>query len=65
MRSGKMRERIIMNGSKQPKKTPTPKNLKDALEIIDDNRLLIKYLYFDVEATRRERDFWKKRAGGK
>ncbi len=53
-----------MKDSKKPKKNP-PKNMKQALEILDDQRLLILYLNFDVEATRRERDFYKKKADGK
>ena len=54
----------MKTGMKDSKKNP-PKNMKQALEILDDQRLLILYLNFDVEATRRERDFWKKKAGGK
>lgn len=63
-----MKGRIIMNDSKNSKKE-SGKNLvdclKDAVAILDEQRLLILYLNFDVEATRREREYWKKKAGGK
>ncbi len=55
---------IVMKESKKPKKN-SPKNMKQALEILDDQRRLILYLNFDVEATKRERDYWRKKAGGK
>ncbi len=53
-----------MKDSKKPKKD-LPKNMKQALEVLDDQRLLILYLNFDVEATKREREYWKYKAGGK
>ncbi len=53
-----------MKDSKKPKKN-SPKNMKQVLEILDDQRLLILYLIFDVEATKREREYWKYKAGGK
>jgi len=55
--------KIGMKDSKKPKKN-SPTNMKQALEILDDQRLLILYLNYDVEATRRERDYWKYKAGG-
>ena len=40
------------------------KSMKTLYELLDEQRLALLYLNFDVEATRRERDFWKKKAGG-
>ena len=57
-----------MKDSKKPKKG-SPKNMKqalaDAVDLLDEYRLSIVYLNFDVEATKRERDYWKYKAGGK
>ena len=50
---------------KKPGKMNTAKRLEIAEEILDEQRVLIKYLKFDVEATTRERDYWKHRAEGK
>jgi hypothetical protein len=54
------------------KDTPEPKTIADYMAVmksmkrwIDEMRLAIVYLKFDVEATRRERDAWRKKAEGK
>jgi hypothetical protein len=39
--------------------------IKSLCGFIGDMRLTTVYLRFDVEATRRERDFWRKKAEGK
>lgn len=36
------------------------KEIKEMKEVVDELRLIVKYLKFDVEATRRERDGYKK-----
>ena len=40
-----------------------PKNLRDEIkemkEVVDELRLIVKYLKFDLEATRREREYFK------
>ena len=41
------------------------KSIELLRELLDEQRMVILYLQFDVEATRRERDFWRKKAGGK
>lgn len=52
------------------KEKPEPRTIADYMAAIrsmkglfDEMRLAITYLKFDVEATRREREFWKKKAG--
>lgn len=51
------------------KKKPTMKSLLKSMkllrELLDEQRVALLYLKFDVEATRRERDYWIKKAGGK
>ena len=54
-----------MDKPKKPKKMSTTERLEIAEGVLDEQRVLILYLNFDVEATRRERDFYKKKAGGK
>ena len=41
------------------------KSMKLLRELLDEQRMAIIYLNFDVEATRRERDFYKEKAEGK
>lgn len=41
------------------------KNLKLLRELFEEQRLALLYLKFDVEATRRERDYWRKQAEDK
>ena len=41
------------------------KNLKLLRELLDEQRVALLYLKFDVEATRRERDYWRKQVEGK
>ena len=38
--------------------------IKSLCGLIGDMRVTAAYLRLDVEATRREREFWKKKAGG-
>ncbi len=41
------------------------KSIELLRELLDEQRMAIIYLNFDVEATRRERDHWRKQAEGK
>ncbi len=41
------------------------KSIELLRELLDEQRMALMYLNFDVEATRRERDFWRKKAEGK
>lgn len=41
------------------------KTKKQLRQLLDEQRLALLYLKFDVEATRRERDYWRKKAGSK
>ncbi len=41
------------------------KSIELLRELLDEQRMAILYLQFDVEATRRERDFWRKKTEGK
>ncbi len=54
-----------MKDSIKKSKSDLLKDLKFQQEYIDEQRMAIVYLNFDIEATRRERNYWKKRAGGK
>ena len=54
-----------MKDSIKKSKSDLLKDLKFQQEYIDEQRMAIVYLNFDIEATRRERDYWKKRAGSK
>jgi hypothetical protein len=52
------------------KERPEPKTIveymaamKSIKGLLDEMRLSLIYLRFDVEATRRERDYFKKKAG--
>ena len=40
------------------------KSIKLLRELLDEQRVALLYLKFDVEATRRERDFYKKKCEG-
>ena len=40
------------------------KDLKFLQGYVAEMKLALLYLNFDVEATRRERDYWKKKADG-
>ena len=42
---------------KKPEKKSVTEQLADAVDLLDEYRLSIVYLNFDVEATRRERDY--------
>ncbi len=50
---------------KKPEKKSVAEQLADAVDLLDEYRLSIVYLNFDVEATKRERNFWRKKAEGK
>ena len=59
-----------MKAKTMPDDTKLPRKrlleiLKVLRDFLDEQRMAIAYLRFDGEATRRERDFWKKEAGGK
>ena len=41
------------------------KSIKLLHDLLDEQRMALLYLKFDVEASRRERDYWRKQAGGK
>ncbi len=41
------------------------KNIELLRVLLEEQRLALLYLKFDVEATRRERNFYKKKAEGK
>lgn len=41
------------------------KSIKLLRELLDEQRMALLYLKFDVEATTRERDFWRKKVEGK
>ncbi len=47
----------------------TEKELRDRIEALaespDELVLTMLYMQFDLEATRRERDYWKEKYGGK
>ena len=38
-------------------------NVESLKRLLDEQRIAMAYLRFDVEATRRERDHWRKKAG--
>lgn len=52
---------------KEPKKSKSDllKDLEFLRGYVDEMRLALVYLNFDVEATRRERDYYKKQAESK
>ena len=57
---------IVMEDDKKKKtKSGLLKSIELLRELLDEQRMAILYLQFDVEATRRERNFWRKKAGGK
>ncbi len=41
------------------------KSIELLRELLDEQRLALLYLKFDVEATIRERNYWRKQAEGK
>ena len=57
----------MKNNTKDTKTTKSglQKSIKLLRELLDEQRTALLYLKFDVEATRRERDFWRKKAEGK
>ena len=50
----------MKDGIKQTKSNLL-KSIELLRELLDEQRLALLYLKFDVEATRRERDYWKKK----
>lgn len=40
------------------------KTKKELRRLLDEQRMALLYLKFDIEATCRERDYWKKKANG-
>lgn len=59
-----MKARITMNGCPKSKKD-LAKSLASMGRLLEDMRMELVYLRFDVEACRRETTYWRKRAGGK
>lgn len=41
------------------------KSIELLRDLLDEQRVTILYLRFDVEATRRERNYWRKKAESK
>ena len=41
------------------------KSIELLRELLDEQRMALLYLKFDVEATTRERNYWRKEAEGK
>lgn len=41
------------------------KSIELLRDLLDEQRVALLYLNFDVEATKRERDYWHKKAEGK
>ena len=57
---------IMKDNAKKPKsKSDLQKDNELLRGFLDEQRMALIYLNFDVEATRRERDFYKKKAEGK
>ena len=56
---------INMKAMKDHTKNSLMKSIKLLHELLDEQRVAILYLNFDVEATRRERDYWRKQVEGK
>ena len=58
---------IVKTMKDDTKKTKSSllKSIELLRELLDEQRLALLYLKFDVEATRRERDFWRKEAESK
>ncbi len=56
---------ITMKDDTKKTKDGLLKSVKLLRELLDEQRVALLYLKFDVEATRRERDFYKKKAEGK
>lgn len=55
----------IMKDDAKKTRNDLLKNVKLLHDLLDEQRVAILYLKFDVEATRRERDYWRKKAEGK
>ncbi len=56
---------IVVKDDTKKTKSGLLKSMNLLRELLDEQRLALLYLKFDVEATRRERDFWRKKAEGK
>lgn len=56
-----MRVKIMQEDTKKTRSSLL-KSMKLLRELLDEQRLAILYLKFDVEATRRERNYWRKKA---
>ncbi len=59
-----MLTKTMKDGIKQTKSNLL-KSIELLRELLDEQRLALLYLKFDVEATRRERDYWRKKAEDK
>ena len=56
---------ITMKDYEKETKDSLLKSVKGLHELLDEQRLALLYLKFDIEATRRERDYWRKKAEDK
>ncbi len=54
-----------MKDNTKKTKSDLLKDLKFQQEYIEEQRFAIKYMGYDLECTRRERDYWKKKAENK
>ncbi len=54
-----------MKDDTEKTKNSLMKSIKLLHDLLDEQRLALLYLQFDVEATRRERDYWRKQVEGK
>ncbi len=54
-----------MKDNAKKTKSDLLKDLKFQQEYIEEQRFAIKYMEYDLECTRRERDFYKKKAESK
>ncbi len=52
---------ITMKDYTKETKDSLLKSVKALHDLLDEQRIALLYLKFDVEATRRERDYWRKK----
>ena len=54
-----------MKDNTKKTKSDLLKDLKFLMECVEDRRFAMVYMVYDLECTRRERDYWKKKAENK
>lgn len=59
-----MRVKTMKDDTKKSK-SGLLKSIELLRDLLDEQRMAILYLRFDVEATRRERNYWRKKAESK